>query len=155
MSTEIDENDYSLQTKKQRIGRKRECCWLCKTAYKPHEMGKISIKKGSRLVSKCMKKTLPDLPTKIENERKNYYSWVPGINPVQVDHYDFYSDVLNISVLNNYQREIVCKTMQILKKNKENNTVSSIYNVYCDDNLRKIVKRCDKNQHKQMARRDL
>lgn len=159
MSAEVDEreHDHSLQTRKQRIRQRHESLWweqiMENEIAKTKKLRKISLKKGSKLVSKCMNKTFPNLPTKIENERKNSYECVPGINPVQIDHYDFNSDILNISVLDNYQRKIVYETMQILKKNKEMNTLGENGHYFGD--IHKIVKRCDKNQHKQMARRDL
>lgn len=157
MSCEIDENNYSLQTRKQRIRGKKECCQMCvfEAKYlKRRFIRKISLKKGSDLVSKCMDQTFPELSSKIQFDTENDYLLVPGCNTMQINEYDFYSDVLDESGLNKYQKKIVYETMKILKFEKDTNTVK-MSGGYSEDNLINAVRRCNKSLCKQRARRDL
>ena len=156
MNTEIDENDYSLQTKKQRIGRKQECCWLCAIEDKNYKMRKIrrtAEKRAGKLVLECMKKTFSDLP-KNENAKRSY-SLIPGVDQFYVDHFNFESDTLDMSGLNRSERKIVDDTMQVLKTNKTEKMLKTAWLRYSTDGITRDTKQCDKQMAKHKARRDL
>ena len=155
MSTEIDENDYSLQTKKQRIGRKRECCWMCAIEDKMYKLRKIhdtAQKRAGKIVLECIKKTFSDLP---QNEDANCATFIPGIDKIYIDHFDFDSDTLDMSGLNKFERKIVCDTMRVLKANKIANTLEKGHLRYSTDAIVWDMEQYNKQMSKHKARRDL